>query len=125
MDLTQELKVIQDKVKAETADYDRRIAEQKQKYNDLLAATEAIQKLVALDQVCKAAEAAGVSPHVWVLEAIENALVNPGASCISVRTPVYQKLAALAEARGITINLLTERYSFTEAVLSALQRGSV
>ena len=125
MDLTQELKAIQDKIKAETADYDRRIAEQKRKYNDLLAATEAIQKMVALDQVCKAAETASVSPLVWVLEAVENALVDGGKNTICIREKIHKQLASLAEARGIPLNILTGRTSFTESMQSIIQRGSI
>ena len=125
MDLTQEIMAIQDKIKAETADYEKRIAENKRKYNDLLAASEAIQKMVALDQVCKAAEDASVSPHVWVLEAVENALVDGGKNTISIRERIYQQLASLANARGIPLNILTERASFTESMQSIIQRGSI
>lgn len=101
------------------------IASLRNELEELKAQFETLQTLFSisdLKSIRQRAESENVSVDAWLKDIIVTA-VNKSVRAIYVDGRVYDRLSALAESRGIDIDLLLTRSSTTEFLLSSIQNG--
>ena len=106
-------------------EYEQKIADLTASHEEIVSIYEKLVDLSKLEHLIEKAAASDLSVEAWILNAIHEALYVPEGSYIKISSKAFQKLNALANARGQSIDDMTSRDGFTEMILTKLLDRSI